>query len=175
MCWMPAGMNRRRRGRRWREVVVEDRDLDVDRHAAERVTTCRKPLEVDLDVVLDVEAVQVAEDRLEAVVAARVARRCPGEVGRFAFAGEAVDLARVDAPVVVLRPDRAASARRPCRGQLEHHDLVRSRVDRDRDHRVGVEAAALLVDADEQDVQALLAVPSGTARRSPSGRGSAPA
>ena len=59
-----------------REVVVEDRHLDVDGDAAEGVHDLPEAVEVDLDVVLDVEPVQVAEDRLEAVVARGYASSC---------------------------------------------------------------------------------------------------
>ena len=51
-------------------LVVRDGDLDIDRHAADRVDDLLEALEVDLDEVLDVEPVQLPEDRLEAVVAA---------------------------------------------------------------------------------------------------------
>ena len=60
-----------------RVVVVEDRDLDVDRDAAEGVDDLLEAVEVDLDEVLDVEAVEVAEDGLQAVVAARAS--VPGQ------------------------------------------------------------------------------------------------
>jgi len=59
---------------RLREVVVEDGNLHVDGHAAEGVDDLAEAVEVDLDVVLDVEAVEVPEDRLEARVAALAAR-----------------------------------------------------------------------------------------------------
>ena len=45
------------------------------------------------------------------------------------------------------------------RGRLNIATCLVDRVDRDRDQRVGVVAAALLVGADQQDVEALLAVP----------------
>ena len=46
-----------------RVAVVDDRHLDVDRHAADRVDDLLEAVEVDLDEVLDVELVEVAEDR----------------------------------------------------------------------------------------------------------------
>src|SRR3989304_7226 len=50
--------------------IVDDRYLDVDRHPAEGVDDLLEALEVDLDVVLDLDPVELAEDRLEGVVAA---------------------------------------------------------------------------------------------------------
>ena len=95
--------------------LVDDRDLDVDRHAAHRVDDLLEAVEVDLDEVLDVEAVEVAQDRLQAVVAARDVR-AGHEVGPVADRGEeGVDLARVDAADRRSGAGPTAAGRRRCR------------------------------------------------------------
>jgi hypothetical protein len=79
-----------------RVTLVGDRDLNVDRHPAHRVHDLLEALEVDLDEVLDVEAVEVSEDELQAVVAAGPVR-AGDEVCPVANGGEeGVDLPRVD-------------------------------------------------------------------------------
>ena len=71
MCWMPLGMYTRRSllsddGKRSSETgtwtLIVTPPIDVD--------DLLEAIEVDLDEVLDVEAVEVAHDRLEAVEAA---------------------------------------------------------------------------------------------------------
>ncbi len=146
-----------------REAIVGDRHLDVDGHPAHRVDDVLEPVEVDLDEVLDVEPVQVAHDRLEPVVArqvlVRVAReqiaslvdRCP----------EGVDLAGVDRPEGVAGGSRRGRHVDRVARQAEHRDLLGHRVDRDDDQGVGVVGgvARALVAPDQQDVEAVLAVP----------------
>ena len=144
-----------------REAIVGDRDLDVDGHATDRVDDLLEAFEVDLDEVLDVEVVQLAEDRLERVVAARPVVAGPQVRAVTVVGEEAVDLAAVvAAPDLARRSLRDRHVDRVAR-QAEHRDLLGDRVDRDHDERVGVVAAALLVGADQQDVQAFLAVPRG--------------
>ncbi len=94
----------------------------------------------------------------------------PGNASeRFrAFEPQAVDLARVGR--AEDRPGRARRDRHVDRvaRQAEHRDLLRLRVDRHDDQRVGVERPLLgpLVGADEQDVQPVLPVPLRAAPRS---------
>ena len=66
-----------------REAIVRDRDLDVDRDAADRVDDLLEAFEVDFDEVLDVEVVQLAEDRLQA--------RCSRASGRCRTTGPSGD------------------------------------------------------------------------------------
>ena len=128
---------------------------------ADRVDDLLEAFEVDLDEVLDVEPVQLPEDRLEAVVAARaVAAR--EEVLTIPDRPEpAVDLAGVDAaedaPGGAARDWNVHDVAR----EAEHRDPLRLGVDRHHDQRVGVVEALVgsLVAADQQDVEALLAVP----------------
>ena len=142
--------------------LVADRDLDVDRHPAQRVHDLLEAVEVDLDEVLDVEPVDVAQDLLQPVVSAGpvVAGH---EVGPVADRGEErVDLLRVDAARIgVAERSRRQRDVDGVARQAEHRDLLGDRVDRDDDQRVGVVGAFLrpLVGADQEDVQALLAVP----------------
>ena len=146
-----------------RVVVVENRVLNVDGHAAERVDDVLEALEVDHHVVLDVEPVELTEDRLDGVEAARLvgSRERVGAVARIE--PEAVDLAAVrrteDGPGGAGRDRHVHGVPR----QAEHRDLLGRRVDRDHDQGVGVERAFLgpLIGADEQDVEAVLAVPLG--------------
>ena len=129
-------------------------------------TIVLEALEVDHHVVLDVEAVELAEDRLDRVEAARlvVARERVGPVP--GVEPEAVDLAGVGRPED--RPGRAGRDRHvdDVAREAEHRHLLRLRVDRHDDQRVGVEGAFLrpLVGADQQDVQPALAVPLGQRR-----------
>ena len=145
-------------------AVINHGHLDVDRDTTEGIDDLPEPVEVDLDVVLDIDRVELAEDGLEPVVA-------PGLVGprvhvrTMADGGEpGVDLAGVDRseqlPGGTWRDrhvDRVA-------WDLEHGDLVGDRVDRHGDHRVRVVAAALFVGTDQQDVEALGPVPRRNAR-----------
>ncbi len=144
-----------------RKLVVHHGHLHVDRHTADRIDDRLEALEVDLDEVLDVEAVQLAEDRLEPVVAARPVVAGVEVVAVPDRLEPAVDLARV-------RPAEQLPGRSIGDGdvdgvarQAEHRNLLRGWIDRDHDHRVGVVRVFLwpLVAADEQDVQLLLAVP----------------
>ena len=50
-----------------RVAVVHDRDLHVDRHATEGVDDLLEAVEVDRDVVIDLQAVEVAERRFQGV------------------------------------------------------------------------------------------------------------
>ena len=144
-----------------RVVVVGDGDLDVDRDAADRIDDRSEPVEIDLDEVLDVEPVEVADDRLEAVVATGLV--VPGkQVRSIADSLEpAVDLAREGRTEQALGGTRRHRHVDGVARQAEHRDLLGHRVDRDDDQRVGVVGALVrpLVGADQEDVQALLAVP----------------
>ena len=142
MCWMPLGMYTPSQlvvGRR--EAVVGDRNLDVDRHPAHHVDDLLEAVEVDLDEVLDVEAVEVAHDRLEAVEAAGLLgarRRDRSGGGRWSTS---VDLVAIGGPEDL--PGRAGRDRHVhgVARQAEHRDLLGDRVDRDDDQGVGVEGA----------------------------------
>ncbi len=150
-----------------RVVALGDRDLHVDLEPAEGVHGVAEALEVDAHVVADVEAVQLAQQGLQRVEAAHLVVRAAPEVGAVAVLRiPGVDLAPVDAAPDGPGVGRHRHVDRVAR-HLEHRDLARLRVDRGDDQGVGVEErlAAALVDADEQDVQALLAVPRGELRR----------
>ena len=147
-----------------RVLGVEDGDLDVDHHAAEGVDHAPEAVDVDGHVVLDVEPVELAErphQRLEATGLVRAPRE---EVGPDA----GLRVERVDLVVVLAaqgpigRPvARQGHAGGIARQRDEGHPSG-GRVDAHRDHRVGqvaVAASGGVVCADEQDVQALLAVP----------------
>ncbi len=143
------------------EFVVGHRHLDVDRHAPDGVHDLLEPLEVDLDEVADLEVVQLAEDRLERVVPARPIVPRPQVGTAPVLRPERVDLlAVVAAPHPLRRPGWNGHIDGVAR-QAEHRHLLGDRIDRDRDERVGVVAALLLVRADQQDVQPLPAIPFG--------------
>jgi hypothetical protein len=148
-----------RASRRAGERVVDDRHLDVDRDATHRVDDLLETVEVHLDEVADLEVIELADDRFERVVAAGPIVARP-QVGATPVIDEpGIDLLAVGpTPDALRRTGRYRHLLRVAR-QAEHRDLLGDRVDGDRDQRVGVVAAGLLIGADQQDVQPLPPVP----------------
>ena len=153
-----------------RVVVVDDGQLDVDRDAAEGVDDLPEAGEVDLHEVLDLHAVEPAEGVLEGLVAAELAAREEVRPGARLLE-EGVDLAVPGSPEDGARRDIGQRDPRGVAGQAEHGDLARRRVDAGDDEGVGVVGAlaGATVGADQQDVEAALAVPRGEGR--PAGDG----
>ena len=151
-----------------REAVVDDRDLDVDGHAAERVDDLLEAVEVDLDEVRMSRPYSSPRIDLSALKprVRVVARPEVGAVRGSAAKSELILLAVDATPDTLRRAGRHRHVDRVAR-QAEHRDLLGDRVDRDRDQRVGVDGRRRCSsDADEQDVQPLLAVPRRDDRRS---------
>ncbi len=146
-----------------RVVIVRDRHLDVDGYAAEGVDDLLETVEVDLDVVRDVDLVELAQGAFERGEAALPALAAGKEVGLPAGPRpETVDLGGVGAAVeAVGAPISGQGHVDGVTRQAQHRHLLSDRIDAGDDHRVGVvgRLARAPVDAEQQDVEALLAVP----------------
>ena len=116
-----------------------------DRHAPDGVDDLLETVEVDLDEVADVEVIELAEDRLERVVATLPVVTWPQVRPAPVLREPGVDLAAVAPAPDALGGSRGDRHVDGVTRQAEHRDLLGDRIDRNGDERVCVVPAALLV------------------------------